>query len=440
MNILRKPSEFDIRIWFIVVSLVAIVAINAVLALVLNRYVAGRMVLREGEVAQEFLNSFIGAEALGGKLFETPGPSPALVSFSKHMRDLPGVVRANVYSLDGFIRYSTEPNLIGLKFDRNEELSESFGGTLVAKLENVSDGDKPEHLALNRFTGEELIEAYIPVSDGKGRIDAVVEFYKKPTAVKDIIGELTRIIWIAAAAGGLILFLALYGAIARGARIIEAQKRELGGMAALAAFGQMASAVAHSLRNPLANIQSAAEQLQLQHPEFAGGAVGDIQGEVERVNQHVRELLEYSRPDKMAGQKVDLAEVLRGALGKAVQGLKRRNINLAFNEGGAASHMVEIDPVMFSQAVNSIVSNAVEAMPDGGTISVSVAARPGAGRIAVGISDTGKGMAQHSGEPRGLGLSLSIAKQIVERFGGSLALNSEDGRGTTVTLELPKAR
>ncbi len=219
MDILLKRPEFDNRRWSVVACLIAITAINAASAEVLGRAVAHRIVLHDGQVAQEFLNSIIATEASGGRLFDTPAPGPALVSFANYVRNLPGMVRANIYSLDGFIRYSTEPNLIGLKFTDNPELTASFEGKLISKLETVSD--KPEHLALNRLSGEQLVEAYIPVGDGKGGVAAVVEFYKNPAAVKAVIGEVRGLIWLSAALGGLLTFLALSAAL-RWAKVIGA--------------------------------------------------------------------------------------------------------------------------------------------------------------------------------------------------------------------------
>lgn len=449
MKCLSDRAQFDIRIWFVVVSLVVIVVINVMLALALNSYVSDRIVHREGQVAQEFLNSIINAEGSGEALFQTSEPGPALKSFSNHVRNLPGMVRANIYSLDGFIRYSTEINLIGLKFESNPELTESLNGKLISELKKVSDDDKPEHLALNRLNGEELMESYIPISDAKGRVVTVVEFYKEPLVVKEIISEITRIIWISATLGGLILFLALYGAVARGARIIDDQKREIGGMAALAALGQMASAVAHSLRNPLANIRSTTELLQHEHPELTSEAVHDIYGEVDRMNRHVQELLEYSRSDKVPLQTVNLSETLRSSIGNMSEGLKRRSIDLEIVTDAATAQLVEIDIVMFNHAISNIISNAVEAMPNGGTIGISVDEVVGKGRVAVKISDTGKGISKEllerlpepflTSKSRGLGLGLSLARRVLERFGGSLELRSEEGHGTTVILEIPKA-
>jgi two-component system, NtrC family, sensor histidine kinase HydH len=444
-----KRGEFDIRNWFIMISLITIIVVNIVMALVLDRYITERVVLREGKVAQDFLNSTVELNGIGDHLFDSPKPSPALVSFSNHVRNLPGMVRANIYAPDGFINFSTEQNLVGFKFEDNEELSESLAGKLISKLELVSDDDKAEHLALNPFSHEELMESYIPIFDKSKRVLAVVEFYTKPTEIKQIIAEIMRVVWAAAALSGIILFLALYSAVARGARIIENQKREITSMTALAVLGQMAGAVAHSMRNPLANIRSSAELLQHQHPDVGGQAAHDIYGEVDRMNRHMHELLEYARSDKAPVQTVDLFQTLRSSLDRINEGLKRRNIEFVIEADKGIEHLVEIEVMMFSQAINSIISNAVEAMPEGGTIKVVVGNAHNGRSFTVDISDTGKGIPRElldrlpepflTSKTQGLGLGLSLARRILERFGGSLSLRSEEGRGTTVTLEIPKA-
>ncbi len=444
-----KRDNFDIRTWFVVTSFFTIVVVNVVLALVLNQYISERIVEREGKVAQEFLNSIVRAEGAADTLFNEPVPSPSLISFSNHVRSLPGMVRANIYTPSAYIAFSTEPNLIGLKFNNNEELKEALGGKLITELGSVSDDDKPEHIALNRFSGEELMESYMPIVDAKGKIVSVVEFYKKPTEIHAIMNDITRIIWILALLGGIILFVALYGAVARGAGIIESQKREIRGMTALAVLGQMAGAVAHSMRNPLASIRSTAALLRQQHGGVADEAVHDICNEVDRMNRHMHELLEYARSDKAPAQKVDLSETLHGSLNTMVESLRRRNIALTLEMGGDTERIVEIDVMMFNQAVSSIVSNAVEAMPEGGRIGVKISQTEGKKPYAVEISDTGKGIPKHllvrlpepflTSKTRGLGLGLSLAKRILERFGGSLELHSEEGRGTRVILTIPRA-
>lgn len=192
-------------------GLVVIALADAAVTLVFSRSIADRIVLREVAVAQEFLDSIVNAEDIGSRLFDPP----ALQSFSTHVVSLPDIVRANVYAPDGFIRFSTEPNLIGLGFSDNDELTRGLAGELIAKLEEVSEGDKTEHLALNRLPGVKLVEAYIPVRDHAGQVVAVVEFYRKPDAVEAIIGAVTQFVWLSAALSGAIIVLASYALFRR---------------------------------------------------------------------------------------------------------------------------------------------------------------------------------------------------------------------------------
>lgn len=208
----------DIRIWLIAASILAIVAVNAVLALVLTRSVTDSLLMREGQVSQEFLNSIIAGEESAARLFDPADQGAALASFGMHVRSLPGTIRANIYSPDGFIRHSTEPNLLGLQFLDNAELAMSFKGQIMAKLEEVTDSGKGEHLALNRMAGEQVVEAYIPVNGPDGRVVAVVEFYRTAEVVKATVQSIGRTIWLAAGVSGVILFLALAGVALAGRR------------------------------------------------------------------------------------------------------------------------------------------------------------------------------------------------------------------------------
>ncbi len=192
------------------VAIAAILAINAGLAFGLGRLVDDRILMREGEVAQEFLTSTVAAEASAAKLFVKPAPSPELTSFSNHVRHLPGIIRANIYSPDGFIRFSTEEQLIGLKFSDNPELADSFAGQLSADLAEATSDAKPEHIAITLPVGDLLVEAYVPILDA-GKTIAVVELYKSPERVLAIIGEVTRMIWIAAGLASALLIAVFLG-------------------------------------------------------------------------------------------------------------------------------------------------------------------------------------------------------------------------------------
>lgn len=439
---------FDLRVWFVVVSLAAILLVNAISAFLLSRYVAQSFINREGEVAREFLDSILIAEDSAAHLFDTPAPSPQLQSFSNHVRKLPGMIRAVIYSPDFYIRFSTDAEMIGREFSDNDELKEAFEGRIIASMEEAEGSTKAEHLAFNLPEGEEIIEAYIPVRDAAGKVVAVVEFYSLPDTLKQIISRVTLTIWASAVLSGLLLFAALYGAVARGSRIIDGQKRELADMAALAALGQMASAVAHSLRNPLAGIRSSTELLKMQHGNAVEPATTDILGEVDRMNQHVHELLNYSRSDPGTARPVDLGELLAELLAKSEARFARQAVRINFDPQSAQGLKAVLDPPMFNQALASVLSNALEAMPDGGTLSV-VLRRGAAGAIELLIGDTGRGIPSDvlkqlpspflTTKTRGLGLGLALADRIIRSFGGSLSLSSTPGKGTVVAMSFPQA-
>jgi hypothetical protein len=208
----------DARLWLMGLGLIAILTVDGMLASALTGAVSGNMLKGEAQIMQEFLGSALAAEGSAAKLFATPAPSPELTSFAAHVRSLPGTVRANIYSPDLFIRYSTDANLVGVQFDDNPELVESFAGEVVSELETVSSDSKTEHLALNQLGGEKLIESYIPVKDGTGKVVTVVEFYRKATAVEATMDSVSRRVWIAAAVNAAVLILGMAAAIMLGKR------------------------------------------------------------------------------------------------------------------------------------------------------------------------------------------------------------------------------
>ena len=129
------------------------------------------------------------------------------------------MICANIYSLHGYIHHSMEPNLIGLKFENGDVLAVSRGDAMTFELTPVSNDDKPEYLALNRLHGTEVLEAYISIRDAARMVAAVVALYKKPNVVKQAIGKITRLIWIAAGISAVLQFARRRGPTPRPAHI-----------------------------------------------------------------------------------------------------------------------------------------------------------------------------------------------------------------------------
>jgi signal transduction histidine kinase len=144
---------------------------------------------------------------------------------------------------------------------------------------------------------------------------------------------------------------------------------------------------------------------------------------------------------------VNLSHFIRRMLVRAEPMLSRRSVRAAFRVEDSEAEVI-IDPIMFNQAFTSIITNAAEAMPEGGTLTVTLRQSDEAGHVELLIADTGTGIAPDvlaripspfvTTKTRGLGLGLTLAMRMVERFSGRLTLESAVGKGTTVTIRLPR--
>ncbi len=201
--------------WLLAAGLVVVAAINGALAWLLTQSFTDSLLTREVAMSREYMQAIVNTENYSEVMFAKPAPSAALTRFSGFVENLPGVVRANVYSPDLFIRHSTEAKMIGLKFGHNDELVDAFNGTMTATFEEITANPKPEHLGLNQFAGRKFIEAYLPLHSKDGKTFAVIEYYSD---AEDLLTELGRMKWIIAISellAGLALLAALYGLFRR---------------------------------------------------------------------------------------------------------------------------------------------------------------------------------------------------------------------------------
>jgi signal transduction histidine kinase len=219
----------------------------------------------------------------------------------------------------------------------------------------------------------------------------------------------------------------------------------------LASIGEMAAAVAHGIRNPLASLRAAA-QLALRQASLPAPRehLGVIIGEVDRLDRRVSHLLNFSRPAPVHQLRESVARLIDDLTPPFTELLKERRITLDVDVAPTLLD-VRIDPMQVEQALVEIVSNALDAMPGGGTIRITAATGMGAdeGGIVVQIADTGVGIPEHvmpsvfdpffTTRPEGTGLGLAVAKRFIEQNGGRLGVASTPGSGTTIRLWLPVA-
>jgi two-component system, NtrC family, sensor histidine kinase HydH len=445
MNCIR----FDLRVWFAVTGFVVIAVLGTPFAVLMSHYLTTTMLDREVVVTQEFLQSILDAEGYGERVFVSggDGANEPLKAFAEHVRAMPEILRVNIYGPDRRILWSTDEALTGRQFDRNPELEEALEGNLVSEIGQLKADSKPEHVSLGASVTGHFIEAYLPIRRN-GTVQGVVEVYKVPTALETAIDRGRRIIELAAAIGSLVLFATLYWIVRRGALQIQRQQAELGRMEGLAAVGQMASAVAHSLRNPLSGIRSSAELLRLEYPAVRP-VPDEIIGEVDRLDQCVRELMDYALSDAVSVQRVEPLDVVRDALERQRGALDRAGVVVSIDDQRRNRRPVNVDPPMLGQAMASIVTNAIEALPGGGSLNI-VLSEPDSRHTLISFTDSGCGIPANLlpriSEPffttkiHGLGLGLALARRIVERFNGTLDILSSEHGGAMLRISLATAR
>jgi signal transduction histidine kinase len=219
----------------------------------------------------------------------------------------------------------------------------------------------------------------------------------------------------------------------------------------LASIGEMAAAVAHGLRNPLASLRAAA-QLVRRHPEAPSSRehLDAIVEEVDRLDRRISHLLSFSRPAPFHPLQESVSRLVEGLLPAFSQLLRERGVDLDLDLAAGLPD-VRVDPMQVEQALVEIVSNALDAMPSGGRLGIlgrTDGSDPVGGYVTIEITDTGPGIPDHvlpsvcepffTTRQEGTGLGLAIAKRYVEQNGGRIEITSR-ASGTVVRLRLPAA-
>jgi len=215
----------------------------------------------------------------------------------------------------------------------------------------------------------------------------------------------------------------------------------------LAAIGELASAVGHELRNPLGVITNAhyllRSNLDATRDEAASRHLATAEREVGAATLIVSDLLDYSRarePVMTTVQLADLVEEVRGVI-PAPPGIT------VTTDLPTPSPTVRADRDQLRQVLLNLLSNSYEAMPEGGTITIT--AVPTGDSVELSVRDTGSGMDEDTArrvfEPfftrkaRGIGLGLAVTKRIVDGHGGTISVTSTPGAGAAFTVRLPAA-
>lgn len=461
---ISKP--FNLLRWFSIASLVALLPVGAVTGYALSYFITEATLQRDAVLTAQFIQNCIAVEGRHARLREDVtfselldrrvdpsefGVTQAVAEAGRseildHLQGLPDVLLASLFAKDGRIIWSTNKSLVGQVSSDNPELKEAFTSRVqVAKHYASHEGQREEqHFIVE--PKEFFIENYFPLYDAKGEVVLVAEVYKEPLNLISVIRRGQYLVWGSTAVAGALVYLFLFNIVRRGSLMLESQRKQLVEMDAMAYVGEMSTAVAHSLRNPLANIRSSAELALDSTDSTIHKNAQDIITQVDFLSRWVRQMQHYARPVTGEVEAVNLMAVVDDVLGSFNTSLAQAGITVErLGDETGQWPRVEGNVTLVTQALHSVLTNAIEAMPNGGVISIAMSLAMDKERCQLVIRDSGVGMSKkqldlafkpfQTTKRNGLGVGLPMVKRVMERFGGDVSLSSQENRGTEVRLQ-----
>jgi PAS domain S-box-containing protein len=211
----------------------------------------------------------------------------------------------------------------------------------------------------------------------------------------------------------------------------------------LTALGEMSAGIAHELRNPMAVIAGYLSLLAKRQDDAGKAVIRDIQAEIVGMNRIISDLLTFARPTSLNRMVVNMRHLLESCIETVLQ---------ARSGGPSLSTVLDIsnvtasvDEVLMRQALGNLIQNAVEAMPEGGILTVTMQADR---NLTIIIADTGPGIpAEHlkkvflpffTTKDKGVGMGLALTHKVVTAHGGRVDIESAVNAGTRFKVIMPK--
>ena len=413
------------------------------------------------------------------------------------------ILKIKIFSKDKKIVYSTDHTIIGKIDSDNERLGRSLAGETISKIETE---DMIWDLANEERFDVDLIETYTPIKAKNNDIIGSFEVYADVTRYrKEITGAMTASVAITSVVL-VCVFGFLFVLMKRATKVIEhLAKKEKEAAAAKAvaevehekatelerayeelkeaqdtliqveklnAVGQLASGVAHEVRNPLGIILQGTNYLEKKlspKEEDSFRTLGIIKNSVKRADRIISSLLDFSRATSLDLQPGDINSILEDSLSLAKVNSGFKNVDIV-RETKADLPKVLVDKIRMEQVFINMFLNAIHAMPKGGKLVIRSydkelgQAKNGVGKrrdgsfvqgeraVIVEIEDTGIGISERNlrrifdpffttkGPRGGTGLGLSVSRNIINLHGGLIDIRSQTGKGTTVVITLKIAR
>ena len=448
---------------FAVYSFLCIGLMSGVLWLIVSHYLIGQILEREWKSTAQMVRGDVRKflEDYDFKAQDRKSVGHKFVALLDYMRLSPEIVRFKVYNPKGVVIWSDDKRLVGKSFNENVQLRKALQGAVIS---NLGAWDERENLYESKPFST-VVQVYVPIySDNQQELLGVFEAYRRADSIFAHIREARFVVLLGAVGGGLLVYLSLLVIVRQAARQIDEQQIKLLKMQSeliatqrMAAVGEMAAAVAHGIGNPLSSIRAAAQVALLESEaedrrETNGKMHGNLQSimrQVDRVQKRMQGLLNFAKPLEPHPVSLEVNALVRDVV---------ETMNSRFKDAGVQSN-VDLDSTLpgivfdlnhLEQALMVLITNALEATPKGGTVTIRTKwiNRNGDGNaIQVAIEDSGEGIPAENRErvfdpffttkPHGTGIGLPLAKKFLERNGGKIALTHGRDHGTRVEIILP---
>jgi len=453
------PQGFSLEKRFALLSFVCIGILAVALWFIAAHYLTKEMLDHEWGTTAKYIRAEI-KQVVSPQDFKAQDFAAVANKFAELHRQItmmPDIARIKVYNARGVIIWSDENRLIGTRFADNEELEDALGGKVVA---DISSAEKEENVFEHDISSR-LVEVYVPIfSENDKEIIGVIETYKSADALFQNIKRARFAVLIVAIGGSVLLYLSLFAIVNQASKKINEQQKNLLKMQSdlsasqrMAAVGEMAAAVAHGIGNPLSSIRAAAQVAKLdcsdQHAYDQSAKtqqnLESIIQEVDRVQKRMRGFLNFARPLEPHPAPVQINRRLQEAVA---------SLHVRFEEAGLTPRLdldltvpkVMLDPAHLEQIVQALLTNAIEATPQGGSITISTKA-VSPQEVCVTVEDTGEGIPSENRErvfapffttkPQGTGIGLPLTKKFVERNGGKITISDGSHGGTRIDVTFP---
>jgi signal transduction histidine kinase len=232
-------------------------------------------------------------------------------------------------------------------------------------------------------------------------------------------------------------------------RDLQNKDRQMMQAEKLAALGELAASFVHGIRNPLGIILGSAETLRKGRSEAVQTEMLQfIQEESERINEMLTNFLEFAKPKSPIFQQVDLKQILTRAIDFISIPARKQEVEI-LQETPPGKVPMYLDPEQIREALVNLELNALEAMPEGGTLRIALTQRENH-EVTIRISDTGPGIRAgeeskifdpfYTTKEKGTGLGLSIVHSVIRNHGGTISVANTNGGGASFSITLPRPK